>query len=60
VPVAPESRRTDGEGGTTTERERGKFDFKLPSSSVVPTCQLKSQKQLLVLPPCMFAKVAVA
>ena len=67
VPVAPESRRTDGGetftvdggGGTTAVEERGKIIFILLVLSAVPTCQFWIQKQLLVLPPCISAKVAV-
>jgi hypothetical protein len=53
MPVAPESRITDGEGaaggcvrgGTAAEKERGKIVLKLLELSAVPTCQfVGSQK----------------
>jgi hypothetical protein len=70
VAVAPESSMTDVvfsmmggmtiDGGTTAELA-GKFVFRLCARSVVPHRQAGggSQKQLRVLPPCMFVKEAV-
>ena len=56
--VAPESRMTDGEGGTTTVG-RGNVGSIL-SITVVPAFQAGAiQKQLVVLPPCMFVAVAL-
>jgi hypothetical protein len=62
VPVAPESRIADlwtvGELGRTATVLQCKFSFRLLIVSVVPTCQVGSQKHPAVLPLSMLAKLA--